>query len=66
MFEVVVATAFYSGLCYMVFEGTGETFYDLYMTAAFSSDQTRFACVPPDLRSIGSSQVAVGSSECHV
>ena len=23
MFEVVVATAFYSGLCYMVFEGTG-------------------------------------------
>jgi len=24
MFEVVVATAFYSGICYMIFEGTGE------------------------------------------
>ena len=23
MFEVVVATAFYSGICYMIFEGTG-------------------------------------------
>jgi hypothetical protein len=23
MFEVVVATAFYSGICYMVFESTG-------------------------------------------
>ena len=26
MFEVVVATAFYSGICYMIFEGTGELF----------------------------------------
>ena len=24
MFEVVVATAFYSGICYMIFEGTGD------------------------------------------
>lgn len=24
MFEVVVATAFYSGICYMIFEGTGR------------------------------------------
>ena len=24
MFEVVIATAFYSGICYMIFEGTGE------------------------------------------
>ena len=24
MFEVVVATAFYSGICYMIFEGTAQ------------------------------------------
>ncbi len=34
MFEVVVATAFYCGLCYMVFEGTGMSLADYSLKGA--------------------------------